>query len=224
MKEYTVKILEVKQLTHDVKGFRLEKPEGYIFSPGQAASIAVSKKGWKDEKRPFTFTGLPGDDDLELVIKIYKSHEGVTNEIDNLDKGDKLIIGPPWGSIKYSGEGVFIAGGSGITPFISILRSLQAENAVAGNKLLFANNTAADIILEDELRDILGSDNFINILAKEEVAGYRHGFIDRDLLEEFVNPHKGIIYLCGPPPMMKAVEEHLGEMGVSDERLVKESF
>lgn len=224
MEEYTVKILGIKQITHDVKQLRLEKPEGYSFEPGQATKVSVNKEGWKDEDRPFTFTGLPGEDELELVIKIYESHGGVTNQINKLEKGDKLILGEPWGSISFSGKGVFIAGGSGITPFISILRKLREEDKSEGNKLIFANNTARDIILEDELREMLGRDNFINVLAEKEEGEYLEGYVSKGLLEDHVPDFSNMFYLCGPPPMMKAVLSDLKELGVDDRQIIREVF
>ena len=224
MREYTVKILEVFEVTHDVKGLRMEKPAGYTFSPGQAANVAVNKEDWKDKKKPFTFTSLPGDDILELVIKIYASHNGVTKEIGELKKGDELIITDPWGSIDYRGEGVFIAGGSGITPFISILRNLERKDKINGNMLIFANNTSKDIILEDELTGILGEGRFINILAREESERYHYGFITKEFLKEQVSDFNRIFYLCGPPPMMKAVLEHFDSLGVDKNAIVTEEF
>jgi ferredoxin-NADP reductase len=71
------------------------------------------------------------------------------------------------GAIEYKGEGVFIAGGAGVTPFIAILRQLQAENKIANNKLIFTNKTANDIILKKEFNDMLGK-NFINTLTDEQ--------------------------------------------------------
>ena len=53
-----VKLLEIKAVTHDVKCFRMEKPEGYSFTPGQATDVAINKPGYEEEKRPFTFTAL----------------------------------------------------------------------------------------------------------------------------------------------------------------------
>lgn len=224
MKEYTVKILGIKQLTHDVKQLLLEKPEGYSFVPGQASNVSVNKEGWKDEGRPFTFTGLPDDDHLEFIIKIYPSHEGVTSEIGDLKKGDEFIIREPWGAINYDGEGVFIAGGAGVTPFIAIIRQLRKEGKLSGNKLIFANNTSKDIILKDEFSDMLKEDNFINILAEEERDDYYNGFVDKDFLKEHVDDFDKMFYVCGPPPMMKAVLSDLKELGVDDTQIIKEDF
>ena len=53
-----VRILNIQQVTHDVKCFRLEKPDGYHFSPGQATDVSINKSGLEEELRPFTFTSL----------------------------------------------------------------------------------------------------------------------------------------------------------------------
>src|SRR3954463_16080464 len=103
--EHIVKIISVSEITHDVKSFRLAKPSGYEFVPGQATEVSINKPGWEEEKRPFTFTSLNEWPWLELVIKIYPEHEGVTNEIGKLQPGDELIIREPWGAITYNGEG-----------------------------------------------------------------------------------------------------------------------
>jgi len=110
---YTVAIKSIKQITHDVKKFTFEKPEGYSFTPGQATEVSINKEGWKDEKRPFTFTSLNVDPNLEFTIKIYEDHDGVTNQIGKLEVGDEFIINDPWGTIQYKGPGVYLAGGAG---------------------------------------------------------------------------------------------------------------
>ncbi|MBN1387638.1 MAG: hypothetical protein JW965_04280 [Bacteroidales bacterium] len=224
MKEYIVKVMEISDVTHNVKKLHLEKPEAYSFKPGQATDVAINKEGWKDKKRPFTFTNLPDDEILELTIKIYDSHNSVTKAIGGMKKGDELILNEPWGTISYRGEGVFIAGGSGITPFISILRDLDRKDEIKDTMLIFANNTSKDIIMEDELADILGKDRFINILAEEKTEKYHHGLISKEFLEKEVGDFNRVFYLCGPPPMMKAVQEQLNELGVDKNAIVKEEF
>src|SRR6056297_1038797 len=101
-----VKILSKRFVTHDVKSFLLEKPEGFEFKPGQATMVAINKNGLRGEDRPFTFTSLNGDEALEFTIKGYYDHDGITKKIHSLKSGDELLIGQPWGTINYSGEGV----------------------------------------------------------------------------------------------------------------------
>lgn len=221
MEEYIVRILNVEPITHDVKRFRVEKPEGYAFVPGQATELSVNTLKWKDEKRPFTFTCLNSAPYLEFTIKIYPQRNGVTNELGKLKPGDELIIRDVWGAISYKNKGIFIAGGAGVTPFISILRDLESKHQSDGNMLLFANKTKADIILEKEFQTILGTD-FINILSDEKAEGYFYGKIDETFLKTHIKGFDTNFYVCGPPPMMDAVLEQLKNLGVAENLITVE--
>jgi ferredoxin-NADP reductase len=219
----TVKIISVEHLTHDVLRIVAEKPTGLNFIVGQAVDISLHKQGWEQELRAFTFTSLPEDEHIEFTIKTYPSHNGVTQQLLSSTKGDELIIHDIFGDISYKGEGIFIAGGAGVTPFVAILKQLEKENKVGHNKLIFANKTKADIILEDKFCQLLG-DNFINILSDEKIENYEYGFISADLIKKHTNEHSQYFYLCGPEPMMQAVEKHLSSLGISDDFIVKEAF
>ena len=127
------------------------------------------------------------------------------------------------GDIAYKGVGVFIAGGAGITPFISIFRALQNENKIAGNMLIFANKTKKDIILEGELKKLLGN-SFISILSDEKTEGNFHGFITEEFLKANIPGHYKNYYLCGPPPMLEAVLKQLSNMGVRENLITMEKM
>src|ERR1035437_7847096 len=198
-----------------------EKPQQFNFTPGQATEVSINKDGWKDEKRPFTFTCLPDNDYIEFTIKTYPSHKGVTNELLHLKINDELILHDVFGTIAYKGEGVFIAGGAGVTPFISIFRQLQSKNKIGNNKLIFANKTKADIILEDEFKKLLGK-NFINILSDEKVQGYAHGQITEDFIKANSSGTNQLFYVCGPPPMIEAIEKQLANLHINEKSIVKE--
>lgn len=218
-----VRISAITKITHDVLQIRTDKPPGLSFIPGQATELSLDKEGWREEKRPFTFTSLPQEERLEFTIKTYPSHQGVTNELLKLKAGDSLLLHDIFGAIAYKGEGVFIAGGAGVTPFISIFRNLKARGEVGSNKLIFANHTRSDIILKEEFRSLLDG-NFINILSGENSQEYSTGYITRDFLKDHLPDTSPFIYLCGPPPMMEAVEQQLKELNFARERLVTEEF
>src|SRR6185436_5996157 len=152
MQQYIVKILEAGFITHDVKRFVVERPPGYDFIPGQATEVSVNTPQWKKESRPFTFTGLREWNYLEFMIKIYEKHNGVTKQLGmaNAD-GDELIIRDVFGTINYTKPGIFIAAGTGITPFIAIFRDLYKKKKLKGNKLIYSNKTVDDVILKKEL-------------------------------------------------------------------------
>lgn len=221
MEEHIVRILNIESVTHDVKRFQVEKPSGYTFVPGQATEVSINKPELKEEKRPFTFTCLTTAPYLEFTIKIYPSHNGITNELGKLNQGDELILRDVWGAINYKGEGVFIAGGAGITPFISILRDLKIKDKLSGNILIFGNKKKADIILERELKGLLGK-SFINILSEELAEGYYNGFISEALLRAVIKDFNTNFYVCGPPPMMDSVMKGLGNIGVEKNSITLE--
>jgi ferredoxin-NADP reductase len=220
-KEFIVRLLETRQVTHNVKRFRLEKPDGYSFNPGQATDVCVNKPGWEQERRPFTFTCLPDDSYLEFTIKRYPDHHGVTDLLNQLVPGDELILHEVWGAIEYKGPGCFIAGGAGITPFLAILRQLHKAGAAAGNSLYFSNRMAEDVIEEAELRAILG-DNVHFILSREKKVGYEHGHIDAAFLKQRVSNFQQPFYVCGPDQMITDINGMLMGLGVSAETLVFE--
>ena len=219
---HIVKILDITEITHDVKRFRIEKPQGYTFIPGQATEVSVNKPGWEEEKRPFTFTCLNEDPYLEFTIKRYADHNGVTNQVHQLQTGDTLIIRDVWGAIEYKGTGYFIAGGAGITPFLAILRQLHADGTLEGNRLLFANKTSKDIICHDELHDMLGKD-FLNILSEQSNKDkYVHGRIDEAFLMQEINDFSTHFYVCGPDKMISDINEILVKHGAKPDSVVFE--
>jgi len=223
METHLVKIKSIKHITPDVLQIVTEKPQKYMFIPGQATEIAINKPDWKDKKRPFTFTSLPIDDFLQFTIKTYPSHEGVTNELLQAKKDDELILHDVFGAIEYKGEGVFIAGGAGVTPFICIFRYLQSKNEIGNNKLIFANKTKDDIILAIEFEEMLG-ENFINILSEEKADGYAYGQIDEEFLKANIAGFNQQFYICGPPPMMDAIEKQLANLGVAKKEITTEEI
>ena len=217
------KIKSIEHLTHDVLRVVLNKPEGLTYIPGQAADIALNKPDWNEKKNCFTFTSLPEDDHIEFTIKTYPEHHGMTNELLSAQPGDEVIIYDSFGDIYFKGQGIFIAGGAGVTPFIAILKNLQKQNKLEGNKLIFANKGNADIILEDYFDAILDKD-FINVLSNEDLDGYEHGYISPEIIKKYSEENLKYYYLCGPPPMMEAVEGHLASLGIAEDFIVKESF
>lgn len=218
-----IKIISLEHLTHDVLRIVAEKPGDLTYLPGQAVDVSINRAGWEQELRAFTFTALPEEDHIEFTIKTYPERNGVTDQLRSFRKGDELILHDVFGDIWYKGEGIFIAGGAGVTPFIAIFKQLESNKAIGSNKLLFANKTKKDIILEDWFDALLGP-NFINILSEDTAAGYEHGFITTESIEKYMGGPRGYFYLCGPDLMMAAVQNHLAALGIEDDFIVKEAF
>lgn len=219
--DHLIKILSTHYVTHNVKQFNVEKPEGFTFTPGQAIDLTINQEGWKDKKNPFTFTCLTDDSYLQFTIKIYPdSEEGVTKQLDTLKPGDELIISDAWGAIEYKGPGYFIAGGAGITPFLAILRNLNRQNKLAGNTLFFSNRTKDDIILSDELKAMLGGNALFT--TTDDGGPGDHRRIDADFLKAEVKDFGKHFYVCGPDAMVADINKTLEELGAKADLVVFE--
>lgn len=221
MANYKVKIIEVTPLVTNVFKIRTEKPAGYNFSPGQATEVALQYEGWEKEKRPFTFTCLPQDNYLEFTIKTYEAHQGVTKRIATIAPGDEFEIGDSWGTIDYKGEGVFIAGGAGVTPFLSILRDLQQKGKLGSNQLICSNKFEDEIICFDELKSMLGG-RFLNTITQQKDPELRVGRIDKEYLKSTIKDFSKPFYVCGPDGFTKHILATLKELGANAEGLVFE--
>jgi ferredoxin-NADP reductase len=164
---------------------------------------------------------LPNSETLEFTIKSYTDHDGVTNQLTKIKEGDFFEISDAWGAIEYKGEGVFLAGGAGVTPFIAIMRDLYSQNKIGNNKLFFSNKTTKDIILKDEFEKMLGK-NFINIISEENAEGFYHGKIDKDFLQKNIRDFKQPFYVCGPDAFTESILNALKELGAHPDALVFE--
>ena len=220
---HTVSIQDTGFVTHDVLQIKTDRPANFEFTPGQATEVAVLTEGYSNPKRPFTFTSLPSDGFLQFTIKIYPDHNGVTDKIQTLEQGDQLEISDAWGAISYKGPGTFIAGGAGVTPFISIFKDLADRNQLDENKLLFANKRERDIILDSKFNQWLGAD-FVNILSEEHNPKHAHGRMDKEFLKKNLKDKDKYVYICGPVPMINSVKEDLLEIGVEKDKIITEDL
>jgi ferredoxin-NADP reductase len=220
--QYLVNILDAEFINHDVKRFIVEKPPEYVFIPGQGTEVAIDLPEWKHEFRPFTFTNLNTQNHLEFMVKIYNDRNGVTHQLGKINAGANLIIGEPFGTITFRGPGVFLAGGSGITPFISIFRQLYKDNLLRGNKLIYSNKSSDDFILAQELHKMLKTD-LIPFFTHEGNIGFAPHYIDRNFLIDVIHDFGQYFYLCGPERFVKDLSKILLELGAEVNSLVVEN-
>ncbi len=220
--DYQVSLLMTRFVTHDTKSFVVTKPDGFAFEPGQGVTLALDHPDWQVEERPFTPTSLPTDEVLEFTIKGYPEHQGVTRELHRLVPGDHLLMSKPFGTIRYRGPGVFIAGGAGVTPFLSIVRHLAAARDLEKHSLLFSNQRTADIICEKELRHYFGDASRFTCTRKSG-TGYDSQRIDKEYLRTHVGDLDQKFYVCGPPAFVEEVNAALTELGADAEALVFEN-
>lgn len=215
---YTVKLLKKEKLTHDVVGLILERPIGYAFTPGQYIDFTMDQPGKPSEEAPLSFTGLNSDPELHLALKTHLEKQDITAHIKRLEEGAMVHISEPKDEVYYRGPGVFIAGGTGITPFMAIFRQLEKDGKLDGNMLLYANKRGEDICFEGELYKMFGTD-FISILSLEDRPRNAAGEIDPGFVQKHVKDLDQPFYVCGPEPFVNDVADVLKEVGVEQSRV-----
>jgi len=232
LKKVEGEIREIKDETHDVKTFRL-KPEGSIdFTPGQYCLVSIAEsEEHKGVRKPFTYASSPTKGYVELTIK--KIGE-FTTALHDLSVGDRLVLDGPRGESLNFDEDVkedvvFLAGGSGITPFISAIRYAIDKELENHMTLIFSNRTKDDIIYKKELENVNKRSGFkvVNTLTDEWPKDWEGetGLLDEEMVERHVDSlDEKLWYICGPPPMIDAMEDLLLGKDVPEERLRYENW
>jgi cytochrome-b5 reductase len=217
--------------THDTKTFRFGLPANATLDmlPGDHLYVHATIND-KAVKRPYTPSSLPGTVGFfDLTVKRYETGT-ISKYLHDQCVGDTILMSGPrqgghWvdGMAKKVG---FIAGGTGITPMISIIRWILTKALDAELFLVFANKTEADIIFQDEWeRDVRAHPNFHCIHVLEQPpAGWagETGRITADILRKHLPPPGPgtVLFLCGPPPMTDAVEAMLRGSGYPEETVI----
>lgn len=210
---YAVKLLRKQKMTHDVILLSLERPANYSFTPGQYTELSVELPGKPLECSTFSFIGLNSDLDVQLAMKASPENPEINTHLRRLEEGDVVQISDPRNEVLYRGPGVFIAGGTGITPFMAIFRQLNQDGKLDGNTLLYANKRGEDICFEGELYQMFGTD-FTSILTLEDRPRNATGKIDVGFIEKHVTQLDQPFYVCGPEPFVNHVADVLKETGV----------
>ncbi|HTX44668.1 MAG TPA: 2Fe-2S iron-sulfur cluster-binding protein, partial [Solirubrobacteraceae bacterium] len=195
----------VEALTSDITRLVLKAP-GFDFTPGQFVDVHVP--GVHGLRRSFSLANIPGDDLIELMIKRYPGGKfsGLLED-GTIKPGDELGYTGPYGSLRpREGEApiLMIAGGSGMAPILSLLRSFAATGCERPIRFFYGARTEDDLFHVDEIRSLA----FKDFMFTPVVGGFVHEAVDAFLASEdaFAAPD---VYMCGPPPMVEAAESML---------------
>ena len=222
------KVTEVIRESHDTWVIRCEK-NGFKYLPGQYAFIRTVMNGRVSEEHPFTISSDPTGDYIEFTIKWVGEF---TSAVHHLRPGDDIIIDGPYGQfcflMKKPGDVVFIAGGIGITPFISMLRYANRVSSRHKFTLIWGNKRKEDIIFRAEIKDMtLGLEKMrvVHVLSRDPGRKSEHGHIDSGIISKYVDiPESSIFFICGPPRMAYDLKRILQDMGIDKRRVFYERF
>ena len=218
----------VSRETHDTWTLHFEG-ERRDYEPGQFMFLSLVRKGRVSESHPFTVASPPSRSGLSISVKAVGDF---TSTIDEAEKFDAAFIDMPYGVFSFvhhdAERYVFIAGGIGITPFMSMLRYMHDRRIEKEVILIWGNKKEEDIVFRDELEHLavdMFSLKVIHVLSRQGDWPGERGRIRAGLLRRRVNDfQKGEFFVCGPPRMMKAVDKTLLDLGVSKKRIHMERF
>ena len=234
-KRVPLKVAEIIEETESTKTLRFEPAEGElpIFRAGQYVNLFVDIDG-VSTSRPYSISSAPGKPYWDLTVR--RVQDGFVSGylLDRVKVGDILESTGPSGSFYHeplmdTGDLVFLAGGSGITPFASIIREAAQKKPPFKVQLIYGSRDTSDIIFEEELQDRACSQpgfkaDFVISEPEEEWAGLC-GFLDAEMISGVVGSVEGkTFYICGPEPMYPLCGGSLEKLGVSRRRIRKEVY
>ena len=233
-----LRVARIFQETPDVRTFRFVMPDGsplpFEHLAGQYLNLALTIDG-KRVNRSYTIASPPTrTHSVEISVKRAPAGHGSWHMHDTVKEGDVIKVSAPAGKFFFAGHEakriVLVAGGVGITPMMSVIRSLTDRCWTGEMYLLFAVRKRTDIIFEKELAELqqrFGNLHVCIALSDDPDTAWdgKRGRISREMIEAFVpDLTTGPIMMCGPDPMMKATRKLLLEMGIPNERISEEEF
>ena len=240
---HPLKIKELRRETKDAVSIAFDVPEHladtFQFIQGQYLTVKQMING-EDVRRNYSVCVSPLDGELRVAVKKVPGGRFSTFANEELRTGDTLEVLPPMGKfhteVKANQQKTYVgfAGGSGITPVISILKTVLQVEQESRFLLFYANRGAQSIIFKEELEGLknkyMGRLSIFHVFSEEQ--------LDSELFNGFITPEKcktfarllfdastvDEYFICGPEPMMLAIQQGLKELGVDDKKIHIELF
>lgn len=240
---HKLRVAEVKRETPDAVSVRFELPESlrekFAFRAGQHLTFR-REIGGEEVRRNYSVCVAPGEGVLKIGVKKIAGGAFSSWVNDELKAGDELDVMAPHGSFCWNfdasarREYVGFAGGSGITPVLSLMKTALAMEPNSRFTLFYGNRNSIGVMFLDEIADL--KDRYLDRLSvfhfledEEEEIELFNGRLDRAKVDELLatlvkSAHVDAFFICGPGPMMDAVEEALVAQNVEKSRILIERF
>lgn len=237
MSSYEVRLERREEIAEGTMAFHFAKPAGFTFKPGQAIELGLVEPpgtGSDDARHAFSLVSAPFEN--ELVIATRMRDSPYKQALKALPIGSLALVDGPFGSLtlhnKRSRPATLMAGGIGITPFMSMVRQAAQDQLLQQLTLIYSNRRPESAAFLAELQGLeKRNPNFRLVATMTDLSRSRQpwpgatGEIDRVLLQQAVGDLAApIYYLVGPPGMVSAMRQTLNEAGVDDDDIRSEEF
>jgi ferredoxin-NADP reductase len=212
-----VRVAEVRRETPSAVTLVLEDGRPFDFLAGQFFTL-VTDIGGRQVRRPYSASSAPGSHRLEITVKQVDGGLFSTHVHRDLAVGDQLFVRGPSGAfhVESGHDVVLVAAGSGVTPIMSMIRTLLAEPAGGRIALLCGSRTAEEVIFAADLARL--ADQHRDRFSVTHVLTSRDGRLDvpgvRQWITGLVLSPGARFYLCGPEPLMDITRQAVDELGV----------
>lgn len=207
----------------------------FTYKPGQYLTLRFFIDG-KDERRAYSICTSPFID-KDIAVTVKQIENGIVSNYANnkLKEGDEIDVMPPLGNFTHNlsaenqGNYIMFAGGSGITPIMSHIKSILENEPKSKIKLIYANRDMNSIIFNNHLSQLASKYDSLKIIHKLDDTEDRisNGRIDNLYCKEILKNddlNNSYFFLCGPSGMMNQVEIAFDELNIDKSRIKKESF
>lgn len=233
---YPVTILEREFIANNTIALKLSRPEGFEFIAGQNIDVTVEDPRYadpNDNSRIFSIASAPSENHILIAARLRDNP--YKNALNELPIGSELYIEGPFGTFRLHDDitipAVFIAGGIGITPCLSILRQAVYEKSRRSFCLFYSNRTVEDSTYLDELRSMYGllpNYSFIPTLTRSENStlerGYEKGRVTSDMLKKHIpDLNFPLYYVVGKSQMVWGLIQQL-DGSIDRSRYLVEDF
>ncbi|MGH8248441.1 MAG: ferredoxin--NADP reductase [Gammaproteobacteria bacterium] len=237
MTTYTVRLEGREEVAQGTMAFHFEKPAGFSFKPGQTIDVVridAPAADTQNARHTFSIVSTPFQGDLVVATRMRDS--AFKRALKSMAIGSPAKLEGPFGSLTLHKDrarpAVFIAGGIGITPFMSMLRQAAKDRSPQPLYLVYSNRRPEDAAFLAELQGLERDNRNFRMLAtmtdmsrSERKWEGATGLVSSDLLKRFVGGLVSpVYYVVGPPAMVKAMQETLSEAGVVDDDIRSEEF
>lgn len=232
-----IKLLRREEIAEGTMAFHFTKPEGFTFKPGQAVDIILTDPeipAIELGRHTFSLVTAPVENELAIATRMRDS--SYKRALRALNIGARVKMEGAFGSLTLHSDvrraAVFIAGGIGITPFISILRNFAAGERERELLLVYSNRRPEDAAFLGELKELARENKRFMLIAtmtdmsqSTSLWDGRIGEVTPALIKDIASKHVApIYYLAGPPGMVEALQGTLNKMGINDDDIRSEGF